>query len=149
MQTDKWTEDETSVIEQQTINDATTLASPEVFSDERADARLRADCGLRGEQPEIGPKSGAVAARLTRSCAGWTKPPTAQEFFAAIRARELTKRQRHLIATWLFEATNEDIIQAWLEEAYSFRELVRAIHNAGAEGDYPERNRELNQFAGL
>ena len=66
-----------------------------------------------------------------------------------MRAAAPTDRQRQLISAWLFEATNGDLVAAWLEEAYTLRELVRAIHNAGAADDYPERNRQLNDLQDL
>ena len=74
-------------------------------------------------------------------------PPTGAEFFDAVHARNPTTRQAQLISMWLFEATNDEIMLAWAEEAYSFRDLVNAIHEAGADGDHPERNRELNRLA--
>ena len=48
----------------QTIAAPVTLAPPEAFSDERATARTRADCGCAAEPAGLGPKSVA-------SPAGW------------------------------------------------------------------------------
>ena len=48
---------------------------------------------------------------------------------------------------WWQEATNDELILAWAEDVYSIRELVAAIHAAGAQDDYPERNAEVNGLA--
>ena len=128
-------------------NEPTVLAPAEAFPERRGSAALRARCGIRTEPRETGPESAAVARRIASSCAGWVTPPTGAEFFAAVHARNPTTRQAQLISMWLFEATNDEIMLAWAEEAYSFRDLVNAIHQAGAAADHPERNRELNRLA--
>ena len=120
------------------------LAPAEAFSDERGSAQLRTRCGLKTDPESTGPRSATVDRRIASSCAGWLQPPTPKEFFDAIRAAVPTPRQKDIIGMWVFEATDHEIMQAWAEEAYSFRELARAIHNAGAENDWPERNQELN-----
>ena len=48
---------------------------------------------------------------------------------------------------WLREATDDELILAWTEEAYSFRQLANAIHRSGAADSYPERNRDLNRLS--
>ena len=45
---------------------------------------------------------------------------------------------------WMLEATDEDVILAWAEEAYTLRDLVAAAHRAGAQEDNPARNDYLN-----
>ena len=122
------------------------LAPAEAFGDRRGSAELRARCGIRTEPGATGPESSAVAARIAGSCAGWVEPPTAAEFFEAVRAEAPTTRQADIISMWLLEATNDEVLLAWAEEAYSFRELVNAIHKAGAAGDHPARNQQLNRF---
>ena len=125
----------------------TALAPAEAFSSRRGSTSLRARCGIRTEPGQTGPESAAVTRRIASSCAGWVRPPTGAEFYEAVRAENPTTRQAQIISMWLFEATSVEIMLAWAEEAYSFRELVTAIHKTGAAGDYPERNRELNRFA--
>ena len=48
---------------------------------------------------------------------------------------------------WMLEASSEDVILAWAEEAYTFRELVEAIHRANAQDDNPALNAYLNSLA--
>lgn len=124
----------------------TTLAPAEAFSNRRGCAELRARCGIATEPGGTGPGSTAVTGRIASSCAGWVEPPTGAEFFEAVRAETPTTRQADIISMWLLEATDDEILLAWAEEAYSFRELVNAIHNAGAADDHPARNRQLNRL---
>ena len=72
---------------------------------------------------------------------------SSEEFYDALRARQPNQRQRNLINMWWQEATNDELIRARAEDVYSIRELVAAIHAAGAQDDYPERNADVNGFA--
>ena len=96
------------------------------------------------DETETGPDSRTVRNRIARSCAGWPERPTGREFYDAIRAPRPTERQRCLISMWMLEATDEDVILAWAEEAYTLRDLVAAAHRAGAQDDNPARNHYLN-----
>lgn len=58
-----------------------------------------------------------------------------------------TETLQLLISMWMLEASREDIILAWLEEAYTLQELVRAIHRAKAQDDNPRLNAYLNSLA--
>ena len=122
-----------------------TLGDPMAFSDEPAPA----DYFDRwpGHDPErTGPKSSAVTRRLLSSCAGWRTKPTAQEFYEAVHAEEPTERQKLLIRMWAVEASELDMLDAWAEEVYTWRSLVRALHRAGPLGT-DKLFRELNQCA--
>ena len=125
----------------------TTLAPPEAFDTEKSNAEIRAECGLTTPPEETGPHSWTVQKRIARSCAGWPEPPTAEEFHDALRAQKPTRRQQNLISMWMLEASNEDVILAWAEEAYTIRELVAAVHRANAQDDSPARNAYLNSLA--
>ena len=61
------------------------LLPPEAFPDTRPDRAERAAVD-RIPDHETGPNSRSVRARLASSCAGWPEPPSAQEFYAAVRA---------------------------------------------------------------
>ena len=124
-----------------------TLAPPEAFDTERSNAAVRTECGLTTPPGETGRHSRTVRNRIARSCAGWPEQPTSEEFHDALRAREPTRRQQNLISMWMLEASNEDIILAWAEEAYTMRELVAAVHRAKAQDDNPARNAYLNSLA--
>ena len=123
------------------------LAPPEAFGEERGTPSFRRRIGLARTAEEVGARSRTVRRRIASSCAGWPVPPTAEEFHQAVRAAEPTERQGDLVSMWVLEATWTETLLAWAEEAYSWRELVRAIHASGAADDHLERNRELNGLA--
>lgn len=121
------------------------LAPAEVFSDRRADESVRSEY-LPGHDPAaIRARSATVRSRLASSCCGWEVQPTTAEFYDAVHAEAPTKRQRALVRMWTKEAEPAQIILAWVEEVYTIRELVAAIHRAGA--DHPEVAKELNRLA--
>lgn len=121
------------------------LGPPEAFSDHRADAALRRRYLPDRDPAAIRGCSATVENRIGSSCCGWATPPTAAEFYDAIRAAAPTLRQRALIRMWAKEAQPADIVLAWAEEVYTVRELVTAIHRAGA--DHPQVARALNRLA--
>lgn len=123
------------------------LAPSDAFSPQYADAQTRLDCLHRCPGDRLGPKSETVQHRISCSCAGWVAPPTPEEFYDALRAEHPDERQRQIVSMWVLEATDEDIMMAWLEEVYCFRELAAAMHRTGATRYNPERNFELNGFA--
>ena len=72
----------------------------------------------------------AVQRRLASGCAGWKRRPTAEEFYDAVRAERPTERQAGIIRMWGAEATAGELIEAWVQHAYTLRELVAAMHRA-------------------
>ncbi len=79
------------------------------------------------------------------SCAGWRTVPTAAEFHAAIHRPAGTDRETAILLTWFHEADMEEQLDARLEGAYSWRQLVRALHRVGlTTGRGAER---INRFA--
>ena len=119
------------------------LLPAEAFSD-----RLAGETAFRGLcAPETarGRDAWAVHRRIMSSCAGWRQRPTAAEFYAAIRANEPTDRQQAIIRMWGAEATLEDLVEAWAQRAYTFRQLVRALHRAGFTRG--PRIRTINRWA--
>ena len=107
------------------------LLPAEAFSDEPAShedfARL-----CEPDTP-TGRNANAVQLRIMSSCAGWKKRPTAGEFYDAIRAEHPTPRQTGLVRRWGAEATITDLLQAWVQHAYTLRQLVQALHRAHFE----------------
>ena len=86
-----------------------------------------------------------MTSRLRMSCAGWRTVPTAAEFHEAIHRPAGTDRETAILLTWFHEAEMEEQLDARLEGAYSWRELVRALHRAGLTvGRGAER---INRFA--
>ncbi len=117
------------------------------FSPKSGSKALRAECRIERRADELGRNSLSVSRRISNRCAGWVERPTAEEFCEAIRAARPTPRQCHLISMWVIEATDAELALAWIEEAYTFRELVAAIHRTGAASANPVRNPDLNRLA--
>ena len=122
------------------------LKPADAFDDRRPTAALRAECGIERRADELGRRSRTVARRIASSCAGWAKPPAAAEFYDALRAAQPTRRQQSLVAMWAREATDAELLMAWMEEVYTDRELVAAIHRTGAADINPKRNADLNRW---
>ena len=70
------------------------LRSAACFSTRRPTPDQRAAIRPRVLPEEVRQQSGTTGARLASSCAGWAEPPTAAEFYAAIRADQPTERPR-------------------------------------------------------
>ena len=122
-----------------------TLGPPLVFSDRAASAAERERCGHTAPDHETGPRSRTVTSRLRMSCAGWRTVPSAAEFHEAIHRPAGTDRETAILLTWFHEADLEEQLDARLEGAYSWRQLVRALHRVGLTvGQGAER---INRFA--
>ena len=109
------------------------LAPPEAFDDTRPDDEFRERFHPEHDPRQLGRKSRAVRRRLGSSCAGWRRAPRPEELYDAVHASRPGPRQRQLIRTWLQEASREDLLYAWAEGAYTWRELARAVHAAGEQ----------------
>ena len=87
------------------------------------------------DDPEVsggrGPNSRTVQAVLAGSCAGWGKKPDAAEFYEAVKTRHPTNRQQAIVNVIVIEATCDEILLAYLQGAYTWRQLARAIHRCG------------------
>lgn len=122
-----------------------TLGPPLVFSDRAASAAERARYGHTIPDDETGPHSRTVTSRLRMSCAGWRRVPSAAEFHDAIHRPAGTDRETAILLTWFHEADMEEQLDARLEGAYSWRQLVRALHRVRLTmGQGAER---INRFA--
>ena len=76
--------------------------------------------------------STTVGRRLASSCAGWPAPhPTSEELYDTLRADRPTERQQALIDVWADETTEEEVVQAWVENVYSWGMLARACRSSG------------------
>jgi len=109
------------------------LAPAEAFDDTRPDEEFRERFHPDHDPGQLGRKSRAVRRRLGSSCAGWRRRPRTEEFYDAVHARSPSLRQKQLIRTWLQEASREDLLYAWAEGVYTWRELARAVHAAGEQ----------------
>ena len=129
----------------ETIPRRCELRPPEAFSAAPAPPEA-IDRLCPGVDPaETGPNARAVAGRIGSSCAGWAKPPTPKEFYDAVRAGRPTERQKAIVLMWATEATTHEIMAAWAQHAYTFRQLARAATAAGLT--YPAPIQQLNYIA--
>ena len=80
------------------------------------------------EWPEKrGPEATAIAGLLARSCCGWRRRPTSAEFYDAIRAEQPSARQEAIVDVLMFEASEHTMTLAYLQGAFTWRQLARAI----------------------
>ena len=107
------------------------LLPAERFSDAPAPAWQYRMIDAPTRPEETRERSRSVARRFARSCSGWRRQPTAEEFYGAVRAAAPTQRQRAILDTWATEAEWEELLAAWTEHAYTFHELATALHRAG------------------
>ena len=120
------------------------LAPPGAFGDwHLSEDRARRVHPTR-DRRRLRERSSVIAARFTSSCAGWRQPPTAQEFYAAVRADSPSARQRDILEIWITETTSDEIVAAWAEQAFTLRELVSALHRAGVTAG--RWTRKLNRW---
>ena len=120
------------------------LLPPEAFPDTRPDPVERE--ALDGiPATATGANSRSVRVRLASSCAGWPAPPSAAEFYCAVRSPQPNTRECAIVRAWAREATSGEVVRGWLEEAYSWPILVAALHRTGA--GHPALNELLNGFA--
>lgn len=84
--------------------------------------------------------------RLASSCSGWAEPPTPAEFYDTVRTVNPTRRQREIVRTWAAEAETGEVIRAWVEGVYTWRQLVGALHRSNAAWN-GYLNVMLNQLA--
>ena len=103
------------------------LVPPELVPDIVAPQSLR-KMDPNWDDSLVGPKARALTSRIISSCAGWPKWPTSEELFDAFHAEEPTDRQKALIGMWVSEATDNELMDAWIQEVYTLRELVAAMH---------------------
>ena len=76
----------------------------------------------------FGPGSRTVGGRFISSTAGWPHPPDPAEFYRAVRAPSPTDRELAILTCWLNESTGSERFRAWMEQAYTMRQLVLAVH---------------------
>ena len=121
------------------------LAPPEAFSDEYAPVERLARVRPGADPAETGPDSRTIRGLLCGACAGWGKPPTSAELYDALRAERLDRRQRSVAAVLINEASFEELVNAHTERVFTWRQLVRAMHQRDVVP--AARVREVNRFA--
>ena len=110
---------------------------------DRLAAELRTKDDFEDYDPEAtGAASPALHWRVVSSCAGFATPASGEELYHALHAETPTGRQKALVAMWTQEATDGEVLRGWVQAAYTFRELVAAMHRCGCTRNW-ERNRFL------
>ena len=91
-----------------------------------------------------GPASATVESIIAGGCCGWSKPPTAADVYEAMRADPRTPEQRGITTVITKEASWREIMVAWLEGAFTWRQLARAYLDD--QGRAPRRAVFLTRF---
>ncbi len=117
----------------------------EAFSDELAGRHV-----LRRAMPWLGRDETERNSHTVRSvfqsrCCGDREPPTSEELYDAMRRETWTRRDELVLRTWSIEPSEGEWLRAWMERAYSWRMLARAVKEAGYK--IPRRVRWLNSWA--
>ena len=120
------------------------LKAAEAFDNDHGYAHEKRRGRMTQANDRDGENSPTVAGRLRMSCAGWTKVPSAQEFYQAVHDPTGSERETAILLTWYHEADTLEHAKARLEGAYSWRELVQALHRVGLTRG--EGARRLNRF---
>ena len=141
-----WTSSETARRRREEDEDRRVdLLPPEAFSDEYAPAERLTRVRPRADPRATGPDSQTVRGLICGACAGWRNPPTSREFYEAMRAERLDDRQRSVVGVLINESTFEEMMNAHTEQAFTWRQLVRAMHQRGCVPAW--RVQEVNRFA--
>ena len=116
------------------------LPRPEAFSDRHAPEHVRRL--LPNYEPkETGRAAPVLRWRVTSSCAGYSRKASGAELYDALHAQQPTPRQEALVAMWTSEASDGEVLRGWAQGAYTFKELVAAMHRCGCT-----RNWQRNHF---
>ena len=82
-----------------------------------------------GDPAHIGPNSNIVNLVFHSRCSGYNKVrPAAKDLYEGMRAAEPNPEQPYAMDAWLTESNAEEQWHGWLERAYSWRMLARAMH---------------------
>ena len=90
-----------------------------------------------------GPEAEAIAWLLCGSCCGWGRSPDTHEFYEAIRATKPTPRQVSIINVLISEASMNTVALAYLQGAFSWKQLATAMERHGGY------SRELAEYVNL
>ena len=121
---------------------AVTVLPPGYFSGRRmtqAETRERAENAfpngkgqLFGTDPERhGEESGALRNAIVKECCGMKQMPTGREVIAAVRENRPNDDQKRLIGLLATRFSGRDLFCAYMEGAWSWKELATAIRRAG------------------
>ena len=120
-----------TIIPRRDVGDHIQLLPPECFSPELADADCYYDAFEGRLPPQRRRGSRALNIVMVTKCAGWDKLPTGEDLYDAFHAETPSDRQILMVRTFFDEGDEQLLIQAWTQQAFSHRTLVRALHRAG------------------
>ena len=120
-----------TIIPRRDVGDHIQLLPPERFSPDPADEESYYDAFEGRQPPQRGRRSRALNIVMVTRCAGWDKLPTGEDLYDAFHAEEASERQIRMLRTFFDEGDEQLLIQAWTQQAFSHRTLVRALHSAG------------------
>ncbi len=120
----------------------TQVLPPERFSDEYV-----------SPDPEFanegrGPESDGIRGLIAGSCCGWEEPPTSAEFYEAMRATAPTERQDVVAGTLVGEASNDTLALAYLQGAFTWRQVAAVLRRRGAYSSRQARYVNLHAARG-
>ena len=69
--------------------------------------------------------------RIVSSCAGRANRPTTLELYEAFHTETPTDRSTSLLLMWMNEGSQHDLIDAWRDHCYTWRELAAACRRHG------------------
>ena len=78
-----------------------------------------------------GPKSKTLRFTISSSYSGHPAPPTPEELYQAWHTTKPTDRSRAILEMWMNEASSRDVMDAWIDHCYTWRDLAAACqrHN--------------------
>ena len=80
---------------------------------------------------QTGPESAAIKSVIAGGCNGWKKPPTSRDVYAAMQARQPTPREVCCTDVVTREASVGELMQAYREQAFTWRQVARGLAAAG------------------
>ncbi len=101
------------------------------FSDEYSPAETLARLDPKADAEATGAQSRTVRGIICGGCCGWREPPTSEEVYEAMQAEERTARQRAAVTVLTNEATFDELMNAYIERAFTWRQLARALAEQG------------------
>lgn len=111
------------------------VPKPEAFSKKSGIGDLAPSARNDTPVERRGPNSGVLERRIASSCAGHASPPTPLELYEAIHTTRPSVRSGAVLRMWMTEATADELIEAWIDHCYTWRELAEGcrrhfIHDA-------------------
>ena len=119
-----------TIIPRRDVGDHIRLLPPQCFSPDLAGEESYYDAFEGRQPPRRSRRSRALNAVMVTKCAGWDKLPTGEDLYDAFHAAKPSDRQIVMVRTFFDEGDEQMLMQAWAQQAFSHRTLVRALHRA-------------------